>query len=100
VAPSSTAFVHRRQRFLVQYFANLPDPASSSTIRSNQAWLDELYGTLHPEASGEAYQNYVDPSLAGWDRAYYGSNLARLLATKAAVDPDGLFRFPQGLLAG
>ncbi len=100
VAPAATAFVHREQRFLAQYFANLPDPASSSTLRANQAWLDGLYGTLHPRASGEAYQNYIDPSLAGWDRAYYGSNLTRLLATKESVDPEGLFRFPQGLRTG
>src|SRR5207253_458939 len=56
VAPAATAFVHREQRFLAQYFANLPDPAAPSSIPSNQAWLDSLYGVLHPSASGEAYQ--------------------------------------------
>jgi FAD/FMN-containing dehydrogenase len=97
VAPASTAFVHRDQRHLAQYFANLPDGASSATVGRNQTWLNGLYGTLHPSASGQAYQNYVDPKLTNWAQAYYGSNLARLQKVKQLYDPDQLFRFPQGI---
>src|SRR5439155_11776518 len=57
VAPGATAFVHRGELFVGQYFANLPNGASSSTIAANRTWLDGLYAGLHPHASGQAYQN-------------------------------------------
>ena len=52
---------------------------------------------MRPYASGEAYQNYADPGLADWERAYYGANYPRLPRVKAAVDPGDLFRFPQSV---
>jgi FAD/FMN-containing dehydrogenase len=97
VAPGATAFVHRRERFVAQYFANLPTGASKGTVTANRTWLNGLYGTLHPDASGYAYQNYIDADLADWQQAYYGSNLARLELVKRTYDPDGLFRFAQGI---
>ena len=100
VAPDATAFVHRRQLFLGQYFTNLPNGASDATVAANREWLDGLYATLHPHASGEAYQNYIDPDLTAWEQAYYGSNLPRLEKVKQTYDPDGLFRFPQAIPSG
>ncbi len=55
---------------------------------------------LVPLAGGGAYQNFVDPSLADWQQAYYGLNLARLRAIKAKVDPDFFFRFAQAIPPG
>ena len=42
--------------------------------------------------SGIAYQNYVDPTLQGWQHAYYGRHLARLEAARNRLAPDHYFR--------
>ena len=83
--------------FLGQYNATWPQAASAATVAANTAWLNDLYASLRPAASGFAYQNYIDPALAGWEDAYYGSNLARLRQVRAAYDPDGVFSFAQGI---
>jgi FAD/FMN-containing dehydrogenase len=51
---------------------------------------------VHPHASGEANQNYVDPDLTDWPQAY-GSNYARLQQVKKKYDPHQLFNFPQAI---
>jgi FAD/FMN-containing dehydrogenase len=72
VAPGATAFVHRDQLYSAQLLAY---------------W------------ASQAYQNYIDPSLAGWEQAYYGSNLPRLRDVKRHYDPDQVFRFAQSIPA-
>lgn len=88
-SPTSTAFAHRRSRFLAQYLAS--DALSTTT------WLATTHAAMRRYASGAAYQNYIDPTLTDWRTAYYGPNAARLTALKHHYDPSRLFTYPQAL---
>ncbi|KAB5595882.1 Cannabidiolic acid synthase [Ceratobasidium theobromae] len=69
-----------------------PFPSSGLTL------VNGMYDALKidPEA---AYPNYIDPTLSPdqWQNQYYGSNYARLVEIKKAVDPQNVFRFPQSV---
>jgi FAD/FMN-containing dehydrogenase len=104
VGPTDTAFVHRDALFLAQYSTSwTPEPgaedagAGTAAVAGQRAWLASFHAAMRPFASGQAYQNYADPDLADWQRAYYGANYPRLARIKAAVDPADLFRFPQSV---
>ncbi|WP_190034432.1 FAD-binding oxidoreductase [Streptomyces fructofermentans] len=94
VDPTATAFVHRRSRMLAQYLAAWRPGTSGADAR---AWLTGTHTSMRPHASGAAYQNYTDPGLADWRRAYYGSAARRLRTVKEKYDPTGFFTFPQSL---
>ncbi|WP_107501520.1 FAD-binding oxidoreductase, partial [Streptomyces viridosporus] len=94
VAPTATAFVHRRSRMLVQYLASWSAGASGSAAES---WLTSTHRAMRPHASGAAYQNYPDPALTDWRRAYYGDAAPRLARLKERYDPDRVFTHPQSL---
>jgi hypothetical protein len=96
-APDATAFPHRGARFLAQEFVTFKTALSDEVQAVNRRWLDGLWRELRPAASGSAYVNYIDPELAGWQQAYYGSNLSRLVQVKRAYDPDDVFHFPQSV---
>ncbi|MEV4437762.1 FAD-binding oxidoreductase [Streptomyces sp. NPDC049577] len=94
VQPLATAFVHRRSRFLAQYLTSWKagDPGAAQT-----SWLDGIHAAMLRYASGAAYQNYTDPGLKDWRKAYYGSAADRLAKIKGQYDPHRLFDFPQAL---
>jgi FAD/FMN-containing dehydrogenase len=97
VPSADTAFVHRQALASVQRTSSFDPGDTPATIERGRRWLNEFTVALRPYVSGESYQNYVDPDLVQWAQAYYGDNLARLRAIRAAADPDRLFSFPQAL---
>lgn len=94
IDPRSTAFVHRGSRMLAQYIGAWRAGTGGT---AQQKWLKDTHAALRPYASGAAYQNYADPALTDWRKAYYGSALARLDEVKKQYDPEGFFAYPQSL---
>jgi FAD binding domain/Berberine and berberine like len=90
VAPDATAFVHRDVRFSVQILSYASLGAARARVRGARR-------LIAPFGNGQAYQNYSDLDLSGPLKAYYGSNRARLVAIKTAVDPDDRFQPAQGI---
>jgi FAD/FMN-containing dehydrogenase len=97
VKPAATAFVHRNALFSAQYTTGWKVGAGSIGINNQHTWLRKYWGSMRRYASGQAYQNYVDPDLTNWRQAYYGSNYNQLAAIKHKYDPTGLFTFPQAI---
>jgi FAD/FMN-containing dehydrogenase len=97
VKPGATAFVHRNALFSAQYTTGWTVGARTAGINNQHAWLRKYWSSMRRYASGQAYQNYIDPDLTNWQQAYYGSNYARLAAIKQKYDPTGLFTFPQAI---
>ena len=100
VKPGATAFVHRNALFGAQYTTDWTNGASSAGINNQHAWLRNYWSSMRRYASGQAYQNYIDPDLTNWQQAYYGANYARLVGIKKKYDPTGLFTFPQAIGTG
>ncbi|MFC9846091.1 FAD-binding oxidoreductase [Streptomyces sp. NPDC060223] len=94
VSPTATAFVHRRSRMLAQYIVSWKPGTSGTTA---QSWLSTAHQAMAPYASGAAYQNYADPTLTNWRKAYYGDAAPRLTTLKRLYDPSRVFTFPQAL---
>lgn len=97
VAPAATAFVHRNSLWLSAVDVYWDAQDSPADVQRNLAWQREFYDAYVPLTHGGAYQNFIDPSLADWKTAYYGENLKRLEAVKAAVDPHHVFTFPEAI---
>lgn len=97
VPPDATAFVHRDTLFLLSMDTAWADDDPSELVDANLRWLDDLYEAMAPYASSSSYQNFSDPSLEDWPRAYYGANYPRLAEIKRRYDPDNFFRFEQSI---
>jgi FAD/FMN-containing dehydrogenase len=97
LAPDATAWVHRGSLFDAQYTASWGNTPGNSPLARNQHSLASIHGAVRRYASGQAYQNYADDTLADPLRAYYGSNLPRLIEVRRTYDPTGVFTQPQGV---
>jgi FAD/FMN-containing dehydrogenase len=100
VRPDATAFVHRSELFQIKHAAVVDPPASTHAEAAAHRWVTRSWTSVHPWASGRAFQNFADPDLEGWAEAYYGTNYDRLVRIKARYDPTNVFRFGQSLPAG
>jgi FAD/FMN-containing dehydrogenase len=100
VPAGATAFVHREALCQLQVTASWGSGASARTVAAVRSWLADTGRAVAPYTNGQAYQNYIDPTLADWRRAYYGSNLSRLEAVKRRYDPDDVFSFAQSIPVG
>ena len=110
ITPDATAFVHRSSSVIMQItttFQRPPEPYRSSETRpvgwvepvppARRVWAEELWKAAEPFVSQSSYQNFPDPDLADWQRAYYGANFDRLRQVKSRYDPGNVFRFPQSI---
>ena len=96
LAADATAFVHRDKLAGLQATSSWSTYASTEQIAVGTSWLSWLAANVFDDAEG-AYQNYIDPTLVDWRRAYYAENLERLVAVKRAYDPEDVFSFPQSI---
>ncbi|MDQ3965691.1 MAG: FAD-binding oxidoreductase [Actinomycetota bacterium] len=97
VPEDATSFIHRGDLFSCQYLAYWDQGDPQRVADANLAWIAGFYDEMRPFVSGFAYQNNIDPDLAGWERAYYGSALERLMDVKATYDPDDVFHSAQSI---
>ncbi|WP_433261646.1 FAD-binding oxidoreductase [Micromonospora vinacea] len=86
VDPATTAFVHRRERYLLEHVGHRSD-----------SWVDASWTLAHRHSSHRVYPNFPDPLLERPAEAYWGTNHARLTAVKRSYDPQHAFGFPQAL---
>jgi FAD binding domain/Berberine and berberine like len=93
----ATAFVHRASAWLMDVGLSWTKTDPPRIVDQSRVWQDDFYKAIRPFSTGAAYQNFIDPSLGDWRKAYYGENLERLEAIKKAADPHRLFAFPQGI---
>ncbi len=99
MGPTETAYVHRGFDWLFSVEANWWRPTDPlPLVEANLDWQQRFYEDVNrrTKAAG-AFQNFPDPSLADWRKAYYGENLDRLSHVKKAADPTMLFNFPQAI---
>lgn len=95
VAPTDTAFPHRRPGYSALVVGQWPDPADDE---AGIAWVRETFEALRPHTADTSYVNYLDDDDdTARVRAAYGPNWERLAALKARYDPANLFRSNQNI---
>ena len=66
-------------------------------VPRNRARQDQLFTAMSKFGNGGSYQNFADPALQDFAKAYYGRNLERLTKVKCAYDPGNFFKFAQSI---
>jgi FAD/FMN-containing dehydrogenase len=95
IAPDATAFPRRfGTQYCVQYFSSWSHPADTP---AHLAQVARVYAAMRPFMPGASYVNYSDLDLGDYASAYWGNNLARLVAIKQQYDPSNLFHHAQSV---
>jgi hypothetical protein len=101
VPQEATAFVHRDGLFIFAAETCWADSDHPSVAAANLHWLNEFYDAIFGDRPpAHSYQNFPDPALTDWRRAYYGVNYHRLARVKREYDPGSFFSYPQAIGSG
>ncbi len=95
VDASATATGPRNAPFLAEILANWDDSADAD---ASVKWARDLFRALEPASTGKTNVNF--PGMgddAGFGRAAYGDQWARLVELKRRYDPANLFRMNQNI---
>lgn len=94
VAADETAFSYRDANWAAVIVGVDPDPARRDEVTR---WCKGYFDALHPYSAGGAYVNFMMDEGQERVQASFRDNYARLVAVKAAYDPDNLFRVNQNI---
>ena len=95
VAADATAFPRRAgTQYCIQYYSSWTRAADTP---AHLARVANVYAAMRPHMPGAAYVNYCDLDLPDYATAYWGDNLARLMAVKQQYDADNLFHHAQSV---
>ena len=102
VPATQTAYVHRSARWILEIMSGWANPTDPSVWPTRvpadiREWVEQFWDLLLPYSNRHSYQNFPDPALKDFARAYYGRNLPRLSQVKRAWDPDDVFTYPQAI---
>ena len=97
VPSNATAYVHRQALGISSVELEWHTPQSDEVVNPNLEWVDEFHRVMAAYTSGESYQNFIDANQTDYLRAYYGSNLERLVEVKRTYDPNNVFNYPQSI---
>jgi len=87
VKPAATAFAQRATQYNMFVFSTWEDPALSDAVGQ---WARSAWKNIEPHTKGFYVNEFNDDGARL--KTTYGVNYDRLVALKAKVDPDNLFR--------
>lgn len=92
--PDSTAFAHRRARWLI----NVPAQWQSAEHSEREVtWCRETFDVIAPHLTGGAYSNFMEGDERDAAGTAYGRLQDRLARIKATYDPDNVLRLNQNI---
>lgn len=91
VDPQATAFVHRRELFLLKHAVTVGPDASHADREAAYRWLEGSWVLLRRYVTGGVFPNFADPTLTDPERAYHAANRERLARINKTYDAEDVF---------